>query len=64
MVEIRDILYSFFYVRSRACLRITLTARRTAYLTRAGIALTNAADNTYRGRIKEKAGTGERSQTE
>ena len=32
-------------VRSRARLRITLTARRTAHFTWAGVALTNATDS-------------------
>ena len=35
----------FSMVRSRAHLRITLTARRTANFTQAGVALTNAADS-------------------
>ena len=58
-------------VCSRACLRITLTARRTAHFKRARVALTNASDSSIahiprkkRKQIKEKAGMGERSQRE
>ena len=54
-------------VRSHARLRITLTARQTGPFTRAGVALTNAADGCIahtpwkeRKQIKEKAGTGEK----
>ena len=53
-------------VRSRACLRITLTAQRTAHFKRAGVALTNTMDSSIvhipwkkSKQIKEKAGTGE-----
>ena len=35
----------FFMVRSRARLRITLTARQTAHFTRARVALTSAVDS-------------------
>ena len=37
----------FSMVCSRARLRITLTVRRTAHFTQAGVALTNAVDNTH-----------------
>ena len=60
----------FSMVRSHARLRITLTVQRTAHFTQAGVAPTNAADSSIahtlwkkRKQIKEKVGTGERSQT-
>ena len=37
-------IYSFLLVRSRARLRLTLTARRTAHFMWAGVALTNATE--------------------
>ena len=58
---------SFSMVRSHARLRITLTARRTTHFTRVGVSLTNPADSSIAHtpwKKKEKAGMGERSQTE
>ena len=58
-MEIGDIIYlyvciAFSMVRSHARLQITLTERRTAHFTWAGVALTNAADSSIARTIEEK----------
>ena len=76
-MEIGDIylyvcMYSFFYgTFTRASTNYLDTARRIAHFKREREALTNAVDSSIcthtlwkKGQIKEKAGTGERSQTE
>ena len=71
-MEIRDIyificLYSFFYgTFTRSSMNNLDSATNTAHFMLAGVALTNATVvlHAYREQIKEKAGMGERSQTE